>query len=239
MDRPSHPPTDAGHGLRRATLRERRFGPRLTRLMIGLVLCGIGIATMVAADLGLGPWDVLHQGVSRLSGVPIGRVGIYVGVIVLLLWIPLPERPGIGTVLNVVVIGLVIDGVLLVLETPDSMQWRIVLLVIGPVLFGIGSGFYIGARLGPGPRDGVMTGLARQRGWPVGRVRTGIELTVLTAGWLLGGTAGVGTVLFAVTIGPLVGYFLPRLEVTEGLDTPRPVTSHEHPHGPVDGTGAL
>lgn len=225
--------------LRRPTLGERRYGVRIVRLVVGLVLCGAGIAFMVAANLGLGPWDVLHQGISGLTGIPIGRVGIYVGIVVLLMWIPLPERPGVGTVLNVLVIGLVIDGVLLVLDTPDAMAWRIVLLVAGPVLFGIGSGFYIGARLGPGPRDGVMTGLARQRGWPVGRVRTGIELTVLAAGWLLGGTAGIGTVLFAVTIGPLVGYFLPRLEVDEALDARRPVTAHEHPHGPVDGTGAL
>lgn len=232
-------PASTGTPMRRPTLSERRYGLRMARLLVGLVLCGVGIATMVAADLGLGPWDVLHQGLSRLSGVPIGRVGIYVGLLVLLLWLPLPERPGVGTVLNVIVIGLVVDGVLLVLDTPAALLGRVGLLVIGPVLFGIGSGFYIGARLGPGPRDGVMTGLARQRGWPVGRVRTGIELTVLAAGWALGGTAGVGTVLFAVSIGPLVGFFLPRLEVEEGLDEHRPVTGHAHPHGPVDGTGAL
>lgn len=231
---PSAGPTPS---TRRPTLRERRYGPRLVRLLVGLVLCGLGIAVMVAADLGLGPWDVLHQGISRLSGIPIGRVGIYVGVVVLLGWLALPERPGVGTVLNVLVIGLVIDAVLLVLDTPSSLAWRVVLLVTGPVLFGIGSGFYIGARLGPGPRDGVMTGLARQQGWPVGRVRTGIELTVLAIGWLLGGTAGIGTVLFAVTIGPLVGYFLPRLEVDEGLDARRAV-DHDDPR-PLDATGAL
>lgn len=234
MQRPSSP--DA---TRRPTLSERRYAARMARLLVGLVLCGLGIATMVAANLGLGPWDVLHQGIEGLTGIPIGRVGIYVGIVVLLAWLPLPERPGIGTILNVLVIGLVIDAVLLVLDTPESMVWRVVLLVIGPVLFGIGSGFYIGARLGPGPRDGVMTGLARQRGWPVGRVRTGIELTVLAAGWLLGGTAGIGTVLFAVTIGPLVGFFLPRLEVEEGLDERRPVTGHTHPHDGLDATGAL
>ena len=212
---------------------------RLTRLVLGLVLVGIGIAAMVAADLGLGPWDVLHQGISGLTGIPIGRVGILVGLVVLLLWLPLPERPGIGTVLNVLVIGLVIDAVLLVLDTPSAMAWRVALLAVGPLLFGLGSGFYIGARLGPGPRDGVMTGVARQRGWRVGTVRTGIEVTVLTAGWLLGGTVGVGTLLFAVTIGPLVGFFLPRLEVAEGLDDPRPATDHDHPHRGVDATGAL
>ena len=212
---------------------------RLVRLNLGLVLVGVGIAAMVAAGLGLGPWDVLHQGISRLTGIPIGRVGIGVGVIVLLLWLPLPERPGVGTVLNVLVIGLVIDAVLLVLDTPAALGWRIALLLSGPLLFGLGSGFYIGARLGPGPRDGVMTGLARKRGWRVGSVRTGIEVTVLAAGWALGGTVGVGTLLFAVTIGPLVGFFLPRLQVPEGIDEPRLVTDHDHPHRGIDSTGAL
>jgi uncharacterized membrane protein YczE len=224
---------------RRPTWSERRYPSRLARLLLGLVLCGVGIATMVAANLGLGPWDVLHQGIEGLTGIPIGRVGIYVGLVVLLLWLPLPERPGVGTVLNVLVIGLVIDAVLLVLDTPESMAWRVVLLLLGPLLFGLGSGFYIGARLGPGPRDGIMTGLARKRGWSVGTVRTGIEVTVLAAGWLLGGTAGIGTVLFAVTIGPLVGFFLPRLEVPDGLDELRRVTDHDHPHHGLDATGAL
>ena len=224
---------------RRPTWSERRYAVRLLRLLVGLVLCGVGIATMVAADLGLGPWDVLHQGLEGITGIPIGRVGILVGLVVLVLWLPLPERPGVGTVLNVVVIGLVIDAVLLVLETPTSLAWRVALLVLGPVLFGIGSGFYIGARLGPGPRDGLMTGLARQRGWSVARVRTGIEVTVLGAGWLLGGTVGVGTLLFAGTIGPLVGFFLPRLAMPEGLDDRRPLTGHDHPHHGLDGTGAL
>lgn len=242
-NRPSRP-TDTAEGAnvvghRRPTLAERRFLARFSRLMVGLVLCGVGIAAMVAADLGLGPWDVLHQGISGLTGIPIGRVGIYVGLVVLAMWLPLPERPGVGTIANVIVIGLVIDAVLLVLDTPESMVWRVVLLVLGPALFGIGSGFYIGARLGPGPRDGLMTGLARQRNWAVAPVRTGIELTALAIGWVLGGTAGLGTILFAVAIGPLVGFFLPRLEVDDDLDRPRPVTAHEHPHGPVDATGAL
>lgn len=187
-------------------------GGRAARLLVGLVLCGVGIATMVAADLGLGPWDVLHQGLSRLTGVPIGRVGIAVGGVVLLLWWPLRERPGVGTIANVVVIGLVIDAVLLVLETPAGLPARAALMASGPLLFGIGSGFYIGAGLGPGPRDGVMTGLAR-RGWPVGWVRTGIEVAVLLAGIALGGTVGLGTVAFAASIGPLVAFFLPRLTV--------------------------
>lgn len=189
---------------------------RVARLFLGLTLCGVGIANMVAADLGLGPWDVLHQGLSRLSGIPIGTVGILVGFVVLALWIPLRERPGLGTLANVVWIGVVIDLTLLVLDTPSSLALRVLLLVSGPLLFGIGSGFYIGARMGPGPRDGLMTGLAR-RGLPVGRVRTGIELVALAIGFALGGTVGVGTLLFALTIGPVVAWALPRLEVA-----PRP-----------------
>lgn len=187
---------------------------RLPRLMLGLVLCGWGIAAMVASELGLGPWDVLHQGLSVLIGLPIGTMGILVGILVLALWFPLHERPGLGTVLNVLVIGAVIDVTMLWLSTPDSLALRVVLMLAGPVLFAMGSGFYIGAGLGSGPRDGVMTGLAR-RGWPVGVARAMIEVTVLALGWLLGGTVGLGTVLFAGLIGPLVHWFLPRLTISD------------------------
>lgn len=185
---------------------------RAARLFLGLTLCGLGIAVMVVADLGLGPWDVLHQGLSRRSGVPIGTMGILVGFVVLSGWLPLRERPGVGTLANVLWIGIVIDVVLLVLPRPEPLALRIAFMAAGPVLFGVGSGFYIGVHLGPGPRDGLMTGLAR-RGWPVGRVRTGIELVVLVLGWLLGGTVGVGTVLFALTVGPVVAWSLARLDV--------------------------
>jgi uncharacterized membrane protein YczE len=187
---------------------------RLPRLLVGLVLCGVGIALMVAGDLGLGPWDVLHQGLSTRTGIPIGTVVILVGVVVLAAWLPLRERPGLGTVLNVVVVGVVIDLTLLWLTTPSSVALRAAMMVSGPVLFGLGSGFYIGAGLGPGPRDGIMTGLAR-RGWPVGAVRAGLELSVLVLGWLLGGTVGLGTIWFAVAIGPVVHVVLPRLAVTD------------------------
>jgi len=169
---------------------------------------------MVAADLGLGPWDVLHQGLSRLSGIPIGMTAILVGLVVLGLWFPLRERPGLGTLLNVLVIGLVIDLVLVWLVTPADLWLRWVMMLAGPVLFAIGSGFYIGAGLGPGPRDGVMTGLARQ-GVPVGVARFLIEVTVLAAGWLLGGRVGVGTLAFALGIGPLVHVLLPRLTLAD------------------------
>ncbi len=187
---------------------------RLPRLLLGLVLCGFGIALMVAGDLGLGPWDVLHQGISNRIGVPIGTVTIAVGALVMLLWLPLRERPGLGTVLNVLLIGIVLDLTLLVLDTPESLVLRAVMMLSGPLVFGIGTGLYIGAGLGPGPRDGVMTGLAR-RGLPVAGVRTAIELTALGGGWLLGGTAGAGTIVFAFGVGPVVHWALPRLTVAE------------------------
>lgn len=195
---------------------------RLPRLLLGLVLCGHGIAAMVVAGLGLGPWDVLHQGVSRLTGVPIGTVGILIGFVVLAGWIPLRERLGVGTVLNVIIIGATIDLTLLWLPVPTVMWLEVAAMASGPLLFGVGSGFYIGAGLGPGPRDGLMTGLAR-RGLPVGGVRAGLEVTVLALGWLLGGTAGVGTIVFAVSIGPLVHVLLPRLTIPGAPPTPAPV----------------
>lgn len=185
---------------------------RLPRLLVGLVLFGLGLALMVAAGLGLAPWEVLHQGVSRNTPIPIGTVGILTGLLVLLLWIPLRERLGVGTVLNVIVIGVVIDVTLIWLEQPGPMALRWGFLLVGLVLVGIASGYYIGAGLGPGPRDGLMTGLAR-RGWRLSVVRTAIEVSALGGGWLLGGTVGAGTVLFAFGIGPLVEFFLPRLAV--------------------------
>jgi uncharacterized membrane protein YczE len=192
---------------------------RVPRLLLGLVLCGLGIASMVAGDLGLGPWDVLHQGVAERTGIPIGTVTIGVGAMVMLLWLPLRERPGLGTLSNVVLIGVVIDLTLLWLETPDSLLLRGLMMAAGPVLFGIGSGFYIGAGLGPGPRDGVMTGLAK-RGLPVAGVRTTIELSALGVGWLLGGTAGLGTIVFAFGVGPVVHWALPRLATADRRPTP-------------------
>lgn len=185
---------------------------RVPRLLLGLFLFGWGLAFMVAADLGLGPWEVLHQGVSFHTPIPIGTVGIITGLVVMLLWIPLRERFGLGTILNVILIGIVIDVTLIWLQTPTAVPMRWTYMVGGIVAIGVGSGFYIGAGLGPGPRDGLMTALAR-RGWPIAAVRTGIELTALAGGWLLGGTVGVGTILFALGIGPLVHLFLPRLTV--------------------------
>lgn len=185
---------------------------RVPRLVGGLVLFGVGIALMVRADLGLGPWDVLHQGLSERVGLAIGTVTILVGLVVLLLWIPLRERPGLGTLLNVVLIGLMADATLAVVDAPSALPVRVAFLLLGVYVFGPGSGLYIGAGLGPGPRDGLMTGLAR-RGRSVRSVRTGIELTALAVGFALGGTVGVGTLLFAATVGPNVHWHLDRMSL--------------------------
>ena len=190
---------------------------RLPRLMGGLVLFGMGIALMVRADLGLAPWDVLHQGVAERTGIAIGNVTILTGVVVLLLWIPIRERPGLGTLLNVLVIGVVVDATLAVVDAPEAMWLRITFLVLGIFAFGPGSGLYIGAGLGPGPRDGLMTGLAR-RGHSVRVVRTGIELAALGVGALLGGRVGIGTVAFALTVGPNVHWFLERMRIPDPDD---------------------
>ena len=185
---------------------------RLPRLLPGLVLCGLGLALMVLGDLGLGPWDVLHQGLSERTGIPIGTVGILVGFLVLVGWVPLQQRLGVGTVLNVVIIGLVVDAVLAVAPEPSQFGARATCMLAGVAFFGIGSGLYIGAGLGPGPRDGLMTGLAA-RGHSLRLVRTMLEVGVLVVGWALGGTVGVGTVVFALGIGPLVQLSLGRLTV--------------------------
>jgi len=191
---------------------------RVPRLVAGLLLCGLGIAFMVAADLGLAPWSVLDQGISEHTGIPIGTVSIIVGALVLAAWIPLRERPGLGTVLNVLLIGTTIDLALLVLDTPASLAGRLGYLAIGVFLWGPGTGLYIGAGLGPGPRDGLMTGLAARGVGSIRLVRTGIELTALAVGMALGGSVGLGTLAFAFTIGPNVQLFLPRLTLRPVLD---------------------
>ena len=190
------------------------FKPRLARqlvqLFVGLTGYGASMALLVEARLGLDPWDVFHQGVSRVTGLRFGVVVIITGAVVLLLWIPLRQRPGFVTVANVIVIGLAVDAVIALLPTPDSLPVRWAFLVGGIVLNGIATGLYIGARLGPGPRDGLMTGyVARHPRRSIRLVRTTIELTVLAVGWLLGGTVGVGTVAYALLIGPLAHVFIP------------------------------
>ncbi len=187
-------------------------GARLARLLGGLALFGFSLALMVRANLGLGPWDVLHQGLARRSGVPIGTMTILVGVVVLLAWIPLRQRPGPGTLLNVLLVGLAVDATLAVLPTVHDLVMRFALLLAGTVLTAVATALYVGAAYGPGPRDGLMIGLAA-RGVPIRVARTAIEVSVLVAGVLLGGSVGIGTVVFALTIGPLVQVTMPRLAV--------------------------
>src|SRR6201991_4838828 len=172
---------------------------RMLRLFAGLVLFGVSLGLMVRADLGLGPWDVFHQGIAERIGLSIGLVVNLTAVVVLLLWIPLRQRPGFGTVSNVIVVGLAVDAALDVLPDVHAMWLRGLLLVVGILANGVATGLYIGAGLGPGPRDGLMTGLAA-RGHSIRVVRTGIELLVLVTGWLLGGTVGLGTVVYALGI---------------------------------------
>lgn len=192
-------------------------GERLTRrfvqLIVGLVLFGAGIGLMLQSGLGVPPWDVLHQGLARQFGLTVGLWSIMVSVVVLLLWLPLRERYGLGTLLNAVIIGLVLDGTSLLVPEADTTLIAWVMLVAGVVIVGIASGLYIGANLGPGPRDGLMTGIAK-RGPSIRLTRAVLEIGVLTLGWVLGGTFGIGTIVFAIAIGPLVQYFLPRWQVS-------------------------
>ncbi|MFF8728732.1 YitT family protein [Streptomyces sp. NPDC015171] len=186
----------------------RHLGRRLFQLYSGLALYGASSALLVAAGLGLEPWNVLHQGLAELTGLSIGVVSIIVGAAVLLLWIPLRQRPGLGTVSNVFVVGLAMDGTLALLPDVRSLAVRVALLLSGIVLNGAATGLYIAARFGPGPRDGLMTGLHRRTGRSIRLMRTAVEVAVVVTGFLLGGTIGVGTVLYAVSIGPLAQLFL-------------------------------
>ena len=196
-----------------AQLRAGRSARRLTQLAAGLFLYGWSMAMMLRADLGLPPWDVLHQGLTHYLPLSFGMVTIIVGAIVLLLWIPLRQWPGLGTVANVFVVGIAVDVGLAVISTPDSLPARIGLLAGGLVLNGLAGAAYIGSIFGPGPRDGLMTGLAARTGGSLRLIRTGIELSVLGIGFLLGGTVGIGTLLYAVGIGALVQFFLPAVAV--------------------------
>nr|WP_319455571.1 MULTISPECIES: hypothetical protein [unclassified Mycobacterium] len=177
---------------------------RGSALLLGLVGYGFSMAVMVRAGLGLDPWDVFHQGLAGRTGMTIGIASAVVGVAVLLAWIPLRNRPGIGTIANVIVIAITVDAALALLPTPSALWVRIAMMLGAVVLNAISTVLYIGAGLGPGPRDGLMTGLVARTGLSVRLVRTSIEATVLAVGWLLGGTVGIGTVVYAFGIGPLV-----------------------------------
>ncbi len=194
-----------------------RLPRRLLQLYAGLVLYGLSMALLVSSSLGNMPWDVLHQGVARQLGWSLGTVVIATSVVVLVGWIPLRERPGLGTVSNVVVIGLAVDAALALLPSPAALPPRLAFCLAGVLLNAVATAAYIGVQLGPGPRDGLMTGLVRRTGASVRLVRTAIEVVVVVTGWLLGGTLGLGTVLYALAIGPLVHALMPWLSVA-----PRP-----------------
>lgn len=186
---------------------------RLLQLYTGLVLYGVSTAMFVRANLGADPWNVFHLGVARIFSLNIGMVMIVVGALVLLLWIPLRQKPGLGTVSNVIVLGLAADAALALMPPVESLVARSILLLAAILVNAIATGMYIGAGFGSGPRDGLMTGINARTGWSVRSVRTAIEVTVLLAGWLMGGTFGVGTVLYALAIGPLIQLCLPWFRI--------------------------
>jgi len=191
-----------------------RMTLRLIRLCVGLFIFGVGVALMVQAGIGLDPWTVLAEGIARRSGLGIGWVILLIGAAVLLMWIPLRQKPGIGTIANILLVGLSVELAVAVIPPITGWFWQLLVFLIGLVVLAIASGIYIGAHLGPGPRDGLMTGLNARLGWPIWLSRFIVEGTVLFAGWLLGGTVGIGTVLFALLIGPAVhvslAFFDPR-----------------------------
>jgi uncharacterized membrane protein YczE len=209
--------------------RRRQLLRRLVQLYAGLVLYGVSMALIVRSALGNMPWDVLHQGLADRLGWSIGTAAIVVGALVLLAWIPLRQRPGLGTVSNVVVIGVAVDATLAVVPAPGDLALRVALLVSGVLLNAVATAAYIGVHLGPGPRDGLMTGLVRRTGGSVRLVRTSIEVAVVITGWLLGGTLGLGTVVYALAIGPLVQVLLPRLSVSLGTRPTRPAAAPPPP----------
>jgi uncharacterized membrane protein YczE len=188
---------------------------RLAQLYAGLVLYGASMALQIRAGLGLDPWDVFHQGVSDRTGLSFGTIVIITGALVLLAWIPLRQRPGIGTISNVFVIGFAVDAALALIPDASWLPAQLTMLASGVVLNAVAGAAYIGAGLGPGPRDGLMTGLVRRTGGSVGAIRTGIEVSVLVAGFALGGTIGLGTVVYALSIGPLLHLMLPALTLRE------------------------
>lgn len=208
MDRDTHLAHEPGPEPGRFDL--RAAAPRLPVLLLGLVTFGAGIGLMVEAGLGLGPWEALHQGIALQTGLAIGTVSILLGIPIVALWWPLGERPGIGTVANVLLIGTATNVTIALLPTPDASATpvRLALMAGGVLVIAVGSGLYLSTDLGPGPRDGLMTGVHHRFGWSIRRSRTAIELSVLLVGWALGGTVGIGTIVFALGIGPLVQVML-------------------------------
>ena len=185
-----------------------RFVYRITQLMIGLVVFGFGVALLIRSNLGASSWDVLTQGISHHISLSFGTITVIMSGIVLLLWIPLRQKPGVGTVSNALVVGPAVDVGLFLIPAAEAIWVRVVYIGIGIVIMGFGTGLYIGSRFGPGPRDGLMTGLNRITGKPIWMVRVALELSVVALGWMLGGTVGAGTVAAAVLIGPVCQYFM-------------------------------
>jgi len=202
-----------------------RLGRRILSLYAGLVIFGWSEALLVEAELGVLPWDVLHQGLARHWGLTIGIWSIIVGAGVLLLWVPLRERPGLGTISNVLTIGPAIDASVWLMPTPDQLWLRVSYVVVAIVVNALATALYIGARFGPGPRDGLMTGLVRRTGGSLRQVRTAIEVVVVATGFALGGTLGIATLAFVLTIGPLVHWFMPLLHIASP-DDPKAVDPH-------------
>lgn len=205
-------------------VRGLRLRRRVVQLVAGLVLFGLGIGLMLQSGLGVPPWDVLHQGLAEQFGLTVGAWSIIVSFLVLLAWLPFSERYGLGTLLNALIIGVIIDLAVYIFPEPETVWLDAVMLCAGILTIAVASGMYIGANLGPGPRDGLMTAISR-RGYSVRRTRWAIEIVVLIVGILLGGTFGVGTIAFALFIGPLVQFFLPRWSI----DTGRPEDAWDHP----------
>jgi uncharacterized membrane protein YczE len=216
-----------------AQLRAGRLPLRLTQLYVGLVMYGVSLALMVRGDIGLAPWDVLHSGVTRHLPITLGQAVVLFSFVVLVLWIPLRERPGIGTISNALVVGFSADGTLALMDRPDAMVWRVALMIGGVLLCGLATAVYVGAQLGRGPRDGLMTGLHRTTGLSLRLVRTGLEVAVVLIGLALGGVLGIGTLVYAFTIGPiaqaLMPYFLIDLGPADGPPPGRLRSRHEQP----------
>lgn len=221
----------------RQQLRAGKLPARLVRLFVGLSLYGIAMALFVRAGLGLDPWDVFHYGIARHLGLDLGTTVILVSIPVLFLWLPLRQWPGFGTICNAIWIGVVTNIALAVIPAAHVLPLRVAMLAVALVINAVGGALYIGSQLGPGPRDGLMTGLHLRTGLSLRLVRTSLELTVLVVGWLLGGVVGIGTVLYAVSIGPLVQFFLRFLIVpldapvrtTPSAPAPRPASARPDP----------
>jgi uncharacterized membrane protein YczE len=206
---------------------------RVIQLLVGLVLYGAGCAFTVEAGLGNDPWTVFAQGVSIHVGIGIGWVTNIIGFLVLLLWIPLRQKPGVGTIANILLVGTSIQGALAIIPPATTLPERILFLVVGVLMVAAASGLYIGARFGPGPRDGLMTGLRSRLGWPIWLARGLVEVTVLIVGWLLGGNVGIGTLVFALSIGPLVHLALPLLDTARATKAREPQRSEERSSAPA------